>query len=157
MPVMAHRTDGWQEGETVVGWVFLFGLVLFSRHHLHIAAIDEPACTLRSREHGGLLRTWSHDIVVTPIDAPQCEYRDRIEIDAGLFAPLVGLCVRWVYRMRQRRWRALARELERTVGRTTTFGIESRRTSSSPRTGMSSAGGDPAAQEHHREWGERDR
>ena len=113
MPVIADRIDGWQEGETVVGWVFLFGLVPFSRHHLHVAAIDESARTLRSREHGGLLRTWNHDIVVTPIDAAQCEYRDRIEIDAGLFSPLVGLYARWFYRMRQRRWRALARELDR--------------------------------------------
>jgi ligand-binding SRPBCC domain-containing protein len=109
MPVIKGRTDEWREGETVVGWVFLFGVVPFSRHHLQIAAIDESARTLSSREHGGLLRSWNHDIVVTHIDDAQCTYRDRIEIDAGLFTPLVAVYARWFYRMRQRRWRALAK------------------------------------------------
>jgi hypothetical protein len=108
MPVIGGRADEWRAGETVVGWVFLFGVVPFSRHHLQIAAIDESTQTLSSREHGGLLRSWNHDIVVTPIDDAQCTYRDRIEIDAGLFTPLVAVYARWFYRMRQRRWRALA-------------------------------------------------
>ncbi len=113
MPVIKGRTDEWREGETVVGWVFLFGVVPFSRHHLQIAAIDESARTLSSREHGGLLRSWNHDIVVTPVDDAQCAYRDRIEIDAGLFTPLVAVYARWFYRMRQRRWRALAKGLKK--------------------------------------------
>jgi hypothetical protein len=111
MPVIGGRADEWREGETVVGWVFLFGVVPFSRHHLQIAAIDESTRTLSSREHGGLLKSWNHDIVVTPIDDAQCSYRDRIEIDAGLFTPLVAVYARWFYRMRQRRWRALAKGL----------------------------------------------
>jgi hypothetical protein len=111
MPVIRTRTDEWREGETVVGWVFLFGFIPFARHHLHVAAIDESTRSLTSREHGGLLKSWDHDIVVIPIDDLRCTYRDRIEIDAGIFTPLVGVYARWFYRMRQRRWRALAKEL----------------------------------------------
>ena len=113
MPVIGGRADEWREGETVVGWVFLFGVVPFSRHHLQIAAIDESTLTLSSREHGGLLRSWNHDIEVTPIDDAQCTYRDRIEIDAGILTPLVAVYARWFYRMRQRRWRALAKGLKK--------------------------------------------
>jgi hypothetical protein len=113
MPVIKGRTDEWREGETVVGWVFLFGLVPFSRHHLQIAAIDDSTRTLSSREHGGLLRSWNHDIVVMPVDDAQCTYRDRIEIDAGLFTPLVAVYARWFYSMRQRRWRVLAQGLKK--------------------------------------------
>ena len=111
MPVIRRRQDEWREGETVVGWVFLFGFLPFSRHHLHIASIDESTRTLSSREFGGLITTWNHDIEVVPIDAVTCRYRDWIEIDAGIMTPVISLYARWFYRMRQRRWRALARGL----------------------------------------------
>ena len=111
MPVIRRRQDEWRQGETVVGWVFLFGFVPFSRHHLHIASVDESARTLSSREFGGLITRWNHDIEVVPIDAATCCYRDRIEIDAGIMTPVIVVYARLFYRMRQRRWRALAKGL----------------------------------------------
>jgi len=111
MPAIAARSDEWREGEVVVGWVFLFGFFPFSRHHLHVSEVNEVTRTLRSRERGGLITRWNHDIIVTPLDAATCEYRDRIEIDAGILTWPVGLYARAFYAMRQRRWRALAREL----------------------------------------------
>ena len=111
MPAIADRQDDWREGETVVGWVLLFGFVPFSRHHLHIARIDESTCTLSSREFGGVITTWNHDIEVVPIDATSCRYCDRIEIEAGFLTPVIVVYARWFYRMRQRRWRALAKGL----------------------------------------------
>lgn len=111
MPVLGDRVDGWREGETVIGWVFLFGIIPFSRHRLHISGIDDTSRTLSSREKGGVVRRWDHDIIVTPVDGRSCSYRDRIRIEAGLFTPLVTLYARWFYSVRQRRWRVLAREL----------------------------------------------
>ena len=113
MPVINNRPDEWHEGETVIGWVFLFGFIPFSHHHLHIAKIDEEARTLSSREQGGLLKRWDHDIVVTQVGPETCSYRDRIDIDAGVVTPFVVLYARFFYRMRQRRWRALAREINK--------------------------------------------
>ena len=111
MPVIKHRNDEWREGETVAGWVFLFGVIPFSRHTLHVLRIDENAMTFSSRESGGLLRRWNHDIIVTASGDSRCNYRDVIDIDAGVFTPLLVLYARWFYRTRQRRWRALARVL----------------------------------------------
>lgn len=111
IPVIRDRHDEWQEGETVVGWVFLFGLLPFARHHLHVAQIDESTRTLRSREFGGVITTWNHDIDVTPVDATTCRYRDRIEIEAGILTPVIVGYAHGFYRMRQRRWRALAKGL----------------------------------------------
>lgn len=111
MPAIRRRQDEWREGETVVGWVFLFGFLPFSRHHLHIVSIDGSTRTLSSREFGGLITMWNHDIEVSPIDATSCRYRDRIDIDAGRVTPVVALYARWFYRMRQRRWRVLAKGL----------------------------------------------
>lgn len=108
MPVIRGRQDQWREAETVVGWVFLFGFLPFSRHQLQVERIDESTLTLSSRECGGLIKTWNHDIEITPIDATTCRYWDQIEINAGIMTPVVVLYARWFYRMRQRRWRALA-------------------------------------------------
>jgi hypothetical protein len=113
MPVIRSRSGEWREGETVVGWVFLFGFLPFSRHHLHIARIDDSTRTLSSREFGGLIAMWNHDIEVVPVDSMTCRYRDRIEIEAGFLTPAIAVYARWFYRMRQRRWRALARGLNK--------------------------------------------
>jgi ligand-binding SRPBCC domain-containing protein len=111
MPVLNDRDDTWREGETVEGWVFMFGVLPFSRHHLQVADINDAAMTLRSKERGGPIRRWNHDIVVTPVDGSRCSYRDRIDIDAGVLTAVVVGYARWFYRTRQRRWRALAKTL----------------------------------------------
>ena len=113
MPVIRKRNDEWREGETVFGWTFLFGLLPFSRHHLRIARIDDSTRTLSSREFGGLIRVWNHDIEVIAINESSCLYQDRIEIDAGMMTPIVVAYAHWFYRMRQRRWRALAKEINK--------------------------------------------
>ncbi len=97
----------------MVGWVFLFGFLPFSRHHLHVASIDDATRTLRSHEFGGLIKVWNHDIEVVPVDAVTCRYQDRIEIDAGIMTPLIVLYAQWFYWMRQHRWRAWAKGLNR--------------------------------------------
>jgi hypothetical protein len=66
MPAIRDRELPWQEGENITGWVFLFGIVPFSKHRLHVARIDDAAMTLSSQEGGGVIRRWNHDIIVTP-------------------------------------------------------------------------------------------
>jgi hypothetical protein len=111
MPAIKRRHDTWREGETVVGWLFLFGVLPFSHHVLHVAQIDESAMILRTQERGGILRRWDHEIFVVPYGSSQSTYRDRIDIDAGILTPAVVLCANWFFRMRQRRWRTLAGKL----------------------------------------------
>ena len=111
MPVVESRTDEWREGERVVGWTWLFGVIPFDRHHLTVARIDHDRMTLTSDEHGGLIRSWVHDIVVEPVGEDRCRYRDRVEIAAGWATVPVAVFAWLFYRVRQRRWRELAEEL----------------------------------------------
>ena len=49
------------------------------------------------------------------VNDARCNYTDRIDIDAGIFTPVVAGYARWSYKMRQRRWRELAKELAKGV------------------------------------------
>ncbi len=112
----AERLDRpWRVGDHLQGWTFLFGVLPFSYHHITVALIDDAARVVASDEHGGVVRTWRHDVTVTPIDETSCRYDDRIDIDAGIFTPVVATYARFFYRYRQRRWRALARLLTATT------------------------------------------
>jgi hypothetical protein len=112
----AERLDRpWQVGDHLQGWTFLFGVLPFSYHHITVASIDDDARAVASDEHGGVIRTWRHDVTVTPIDETACRYDDRIDIDAGILTPVVAAYARLFYRYRQHRWRALARLLAATA------------------------------------------
>jgi hypothetical protein len=110
------RDEPWRTGETVEGWLLLFGVLPFSRHRITVVEIDDGHRTMRSDEGGGAVRRWRHDIVVTPIGDDRCTYEDVLAIDAG---PLTAPVVAWArafYRVRQRRWREVARLLAGTEG-----------------------------------------
>ena len=108
----AERLDRpWQVSDQLGGWTFLFGVFPFSYHHLTVSSIDDDARVLVSDEHGGLVRSWHHELVVTPIDDTSCAYEDRVDIDAGVFTSVVAAFALAFYRHRQRRWRRLARLL----------------------------------------------
>jgi hypothetical protein len=112
----AERIDRpWEVGDHVSGWTLLFGLLPFSKHRLMVESIDDDRRTIVSDERGGPIRTWRHEIVVTPIDDHQCHYEDRIQIDAGVLTAVVVAYAKVFYRYRQRRWRSLASLLAATA------------------------------------------
>jgi ligand-binding SRPBCC domain-containing protein len=107
MPVLEGRTWDWEEGEEVSGWIWLLGVLPFSRHTIRITSIDPAAKVIRTDERGGLVRTWQHDVVVEALDGGRCRYTDRVTIDAG-WATLPVAAFAWgFYRYRQARWRGL--------------------------------------------------
>lgn len=109
VPALAGRSEPFREGESGTGWLFLFHVLPLSRHTMELASLDDSTRTMRSREHGGVLRAWNHTLHVEPLGGGRSRYSDVVEIDAG---PLTGV-VAWlavrIYRYRQRRWRRLAR------------------------------------------------
>ena len=113
-PAAATIGRPWQVGDDIEGWTFLLGVIPLSKHRLTVASIDEDGRALRTNEGGGMVRSWNHLLAVTPIDETSCSYEDRIDIDAGLFTPLVALFAAGFYRYRQWRWSGLARLLAAT-------------------------------------------
>jgi hypothetical protein len=125
-PAAERQRRPWRVGDRLEGWTLLFGVVPFSYHHLTVAAIDDNARVLTSDEHGGVIRTWRHDLTVTSVDDASCRYEDRIDIDAGWLTPVVAAYGSLFYRYRQHRWRALARLLAATVARSSDDGNQAR-------------------------------
>jgi hypothetical protein len=108
-PALTGRTAPFREGERGTGWIWLFHVVPFSRHTIHLVEVDEIARRLRSNEHGGVLRAWNHTLRVEPAGEHRCRYSDTVDIDAGPLTGVVALAAAGIYRYRQRRWHRLVR------------------------------------------------
>ena len=66
---------------------------------------------LRDNGYSKLVKTWDHWITVMPDDNSDTRYVDDVEVQAGIFTPVVWAFAWVFYRHRQRRWRGLARTM----------------------------------------------
>lgn len=107
IPALVGRTAAMREGESGTGWLLLFHLIPLSRHTIHLVEINPDTKTLRSHEHGGMLRSWNHALRVEAVSPRACRYSDIVEIDAGALTPVVARLAILLYRYRQRRWHKL--------------------------------------------------
>ena len=103
-----HRTDRADaRGRVRNRMAPAFHVIPLSHHTIHLVEVDEGTRTLRSHEHGGMLRTWNHTPHVEPVSDVTCRYSDTVEIDAGRLPAVVASFSRGIYRYRQRRWHKL--------------------------------------------------
>ncbi len=108
-PALAGRTESMRRGDGGSGWLFAFHLIPAYRHTIEVVDVDEASGTIRTREHGGLLKAWNHTLRVEPLDQASCRYSDTVDIDAGIATAVVATVATGIYRYRQRRWRKLVR------------------------------------------------
>jgi hypothetical protein len=108
-PALNGRTAPIREGETGTGWMLLFHLIPLSRHTINVVEVDSGTRTIRSDEHGGVLKAWRHTLHAEPLTDHACRYCDTVEIDAGPLTPVVARIAVAIYRYRQRRWHKLVR------------------------------------------------
>ncbi|WP_445165417.1 hypothetical protein ACTXG7_15995 [Mycolicibacterium sp. Dal123E01] len=110
VPALAGRVEPFGEGESGTAWLFAFHVVPAYRHTIEVLDVDATTRTVRTREHGGILRAWNHTLRVEAIDDRTCRYSDTVDIDAGnATAPVVSIA-NVIFRHRQRRWHKLVRQ-----------------------------------------------
>ncbi|MGV9797898.1 hypothetical protein ACWDTP_07545 [Mycobacterium sp. NPDC003449] len=80
------------------------------RHTIEVVDVDPAIRTIRTREHGGVLRRWDHTLHVEPVADGTCRYSDIVDIDAGPLTGMVVVLARGIYAYRHRRWRKLVRK-----------------------------------------------
>jgi hypothetical protein len=98
-----------EEGTELSARLWLLHLVPAWRHRLLVVEVDPTRRLLHSRESGGPVSAWNHDIWLEPAGPAACRYTDRVEIAAGAWTPLIWAFAQVFYRYRQARWRRLAR------------------------------------------------
>ena len=94
------------EGETLALRLKILGLPA-NRHTLHLVEVDDATRSVRTREHGGALKTWNHTIQIEPAGGAACRYTDTVEIDAGRLTPIAYRIANAFFAHRQRRWHKL--------------------------------------------------
>lgn len=110
-PALAGRTESLQPGERGTGWLMAFHVIPAYRHTIEVTEVDEATGTIRTREHGGVLKAWNHTLHVEALQADSCRYSDTVDIDAGFLTGAVVAIANGIYRYRQRRWRKLMRRM----------------------------------------------
>jgi hypothetical protein len=110
MPKLAGRTEPFVAGESGTGWLCALHVIPVDRHTIHVEVVDPTTHTIRTREHGGVLRTWNHTLRVEPLADGRSRYTDTVEIDAGRLTPVMARGATQIFRYRQRRWHRLVRE-----------------------------------------------
>jgi len=105
-----NRSATWPSGKHIVR-MQLFGLIPLGRQVIDIEYPPHEGDVRKVRDngYGPMVRRWDHQIAIAPHPAGGARYTDRVEIDAGLFTPVVAAFARQFYAHRQRRWRSLAR------------------------------------------------
>ncbi len=111
VPCGAPLPERWSEGLTLQWKFFMFAVIPMGVHTVHLEKVDQRNCEIHSHEHNRLVARWDHVISIKPLNDSRSLYRDTIEIDAGILTFVVWVWANWLYRHRQRRWRALAKSL----------------------------------------------
>lgn len=106
-PIESNLPNQWQQGQTEKLRIMLFGFIPAWRHQISFKEIDDSRMGMLTHESGGVVSTWNHLISVKAVKSSSCHYTDDVEIQAGVFTPLIWAYANLFYRYRQKRWKYL--------------------------------------------------
>ncbi|WIM86332.1 hypothetical protein PT015_15620 [Candidatus Mycobacterium wuenschmannii] len=109
VPALAGRSEQFRVGDRGTAWLFAFHFIPAYRHSIEVVDVDDADHTVRTHEHGGVLRAWNHTLRVESVGPDVCRYSDTVDIDAGPLTAGVAALAVGIYRYRQRRWHKLVR------------------------------------------------
>ena len=92
----------WAVGSTSAYRFWLFGVIPYGTHTIHILRFDPDGVS--SREWNEHVPVWNHDIQLIEKDETHTQYTDRVEIHAGWKTVFIWLWANAFYAHRQRKW-----------------------------------------------------
>ena len=103
VPVDEKQSVEWIEGSTLSFNFYLFGIVPFGIHTIHVLTCNEEL-VISTHEHNKHVPVWNHRILLETIDENTTRYTDEVEIGAGWKTPFVAVWAKAFYTHRQRKW-----------------------------------------------------
>lgn len=97
--------EEWKAGETIQTRLHLFSFIPAWQHQIHFVGIQNYS--LLTKEQGGVISRWEHEITLDDISEHQTLYSDQVDIEAGVFTPIIFMFAHGFYRYRQYRWKRL--------------------------------------------------
>lgn len=98
----------WEQGNTSVFRLKLFGLISLGLHTIDIQQFDKDARMIFTEESNRFVPLWNHRIILQEADGGKAtEYSDEVVLFAGRKTSLVAIWAKCFYRHRQKRWRSL--------------------------------------------------
>lgn len=101
----------WHQGQVLELRGYLLGILPLGCHRVEVVEFDPDNRKIVTEEGGGPIRLWRHRVKISPVAPDRCRYSDDLLIDAGALTRPLRLLACLTYRLRQRRWRSLARRL----------------------------------------------
>ncbi len=109
IPLESNQDIEWEEGSTFYFRFYLFGIIPFGVHTIHVLYSGEDT-GISTEEHNNHVPIWNHRIYLESINQETTRYTDEVEIGAGWKTPFVALWAKAFYAHRQRKWRKLLSE-----------------------------------------------
>ncbi|MBM7068261.1 SRPBCC family protein [Actibacterium sp. 188UL27-1] len=89
------------QGQKISVQVSILGILPAQPYHMDVVECDPAARMFRSLEHGAGVKSWQHELTVTPTETG-ATLTDHVIINAGLLTPLFVLWARYVYGARHK-------------------------------------------------------
>ncbi len=109
IPLDGNQDIEWEEGSTFYFRFYLFGIIPFGVHTIHVLYSGEDT-GISTEENNKHVPIWNHRIYLESINQETTRYTDEVEIGAGWKTPFVALWAKAFYAHRQRKWRKLFSE-----------------------------------------------
>ena len=106
IPIDGNQEILWRKGSTFSFRFYLFGIVSFGIHTIHVLSCDEES-GISTEERNKHVHVWNLRIYLESSDQARMRYTDEVEIGAGWKTPFVALWAKVFYTHRQRKWRKL--------------------------------------------------
>ena len=89
-----------ETGQSIDLRLYLWGWLPIGAWHISVCERDDQQRILRSSESGGVVKSMTHMLSVSPDGHGGCVHVDAIEVDAGLFTPWFARVARSMYEKR---------------------------------------------------------
>lgn len=96
-----------QEGETISVDITTLKIFKFTGYQMFFEHLDTEACVLQSREKGGFVKMWDHNLSIQQV-GKMAIWTDDVTIDAGLVTPIIARFAAYMYSRRHKYRKALS-------------------------------------------------